>query len=855
MSVRGALVAVLVSFGALLGVSLCCGAPALAAEGWGVTGTLGGASSSPADPQPLSDPSDVAVNETSGDVYVTDKGNNRVEWFSSAGAYLGQFNGGGLLSNEKGKAAPEALSAPEGVAVDNDPASPSYGDVYVVDNSQSVVDKFSGAGEFLYQLGTSATGFAFPVVAVAVNSSGDVWASESEGLGRGFLWEFSDAVENALVSSVRPNRAGEDVGLGPGFAVDSEGNLYIASPVGFLAKLNEEGDVLAEENNCACTTGLAIEPSSNDLFVDQGSSIAQFGPFGEPYGEPAHVSGPHALAGATGIAVGSAGASVYVADPANNDVAVLTLGATSSATGTTDAPSEIRPTRATLNGEVDPAGAAFGAGFYFVYAPGSSCTGPGSSSTLFDNGGSNAIGPSGVGESVEVTGLSPATEYAYCIVAEHQFGGPGAGSSVTFTTASASEAFAPVIDSESFSGIASSDALLSALVTTENETSEYHFEYATNEALTGAASTATGSLPGSIVAQATGPVDIGGGLEPNTTYYYRAVASNALGAATSPSNGPVPVQSFLTLPDPPVVSTGDASAISPYTATIAGSVNPGSSGQSDAQKAQDDTTYWFQYSAGTSYATQAPLTPGDAGEGTSAKGEQVELSGLEPGTTYHYRILASNDNTNSEGGAPQLVYGQPETFTTVATPPTLGPASVGAITETGATVSGSVDAQGLPTHYELRLGTEPGGLRYAAAGDTSAAGSEALALTVGALTPGTLYYYELVALNPNSPAGGEGEREPTVSAVGSFTTLTAPVQAQGLLFAPVALLSVPPGAFASEASFVGTSTPKKLTNAQKLTAALRVCARKAKGKRAACERQARKRYGAKAKAKHSGKRR
>jgi hypothetical protein len=839
MSVRGALVAVMVSFGALLGVSLCCGAPALAAEGWGVTGTFGGASSSPADPQPLSDPNDVAVNEASGDVYVTDKGNNRVEWFSSAGAYLGQFNGGGLLSNEKGKAAPQALSAPEGVAVDNDLASPSYGDVYVVDNSQSVVDKFSGEGEFLYQLEPSMNGFVDPVAGVAVDPSGNVWVAEHVlNQGNGSVHEFSSAVENALVSSFETQNGG-----GPGIVVDSEGNLYTVTKGGNSEKLNEEGDTLAAEDRCGCTTGLAIEQASNDLFMDQGSSIAQFGPFGEPYGEPVHVSGPHALAGATGIAVGSGGASVYVADPANNDVAVLTLGATSSATGTTDAPSDIRPTRATLNGEVDPAGAAFGAGFYFVYAPGSSCTGPGSSSTLFDNGGSNAIGPSGVGELVEVTGLSPATEYAYCIVAEHQFGGPGAGSSVTFTTASASQAFAPVIDSESFSGIAPSDALLSALVTTENETSEYHFEYATNEALTGAASTATGSLPGSIVAQATGPVDIGGGLEPNTTYYYRAVASNALGAATSPSNGPVPVQSFLTLPDPPVVSTGDASAVGPYTATIAGSVNPGASGQSDAQKAQDDTTYWFQYGAGTSYSTQAPLTPGDAGEGTSAKGEQVELSGLEPGTTYHYRILASNNNTNSEGGAPQLVYGQPETFTTVATPPTLGPASVGDITETAATISGSVDGQGLPTHYELRLGTEPGGLRYAAAGDTSAAGSEALALTVGALTPGTLYYYELVALNPNSPAGGEGEREPTVSAVGSFTTLTAPIQAQGLLFAPVALLSVPPGAFASEATFLGTSTPKKLTNAQKLAAALKVCARKAKGKRAACVRHARKEYG------------
>jgi hypothetical protein len=518
---------------------------------------------------------------------------------------------------------------------------------------------------------------------------------------------------------------------------------------------------------------------------------------------------------------------------------------------------------------------------------------------------------------------------------------------------------APKVDSEAVSSLTPIDAVLEARVTSENEATEYEFEYsekATGETLEDPTVLGLGTLAGSAEEQTAGPVDVGG-LTPETTYYYRVVVTNASGtqdgivqsfttlsreppsiarqfntvgpgdavtlvgvivplfqpvtlcefqfaneeaellmgtvrhamcvpSASELGDGDLrerveasfdldpnesvfyrlvaangsgvsygPVEQLFALPLPPTVKTGGVSAVTANSATISGEVNPGSEGPNS------DTTYWFQYSPNGIYKRQVPNFPADAGQGETTVKESValssgdELSGLEPGTTYYYRIVASNDNANTSGGAPQVVYGEAKSFTTPVAPPVLGPVAASAITESSVTVTGSLDAQGLPTRYELRLGTEPGDLLFAAAGDTSATGSQALALTAGELIPGTLYYYQLVALNPNSPTGAGGEREPAVSAVGSFTTLAAPVQAQeGSLFAPVALLSVPPGAFASEASFIDTSTPKKLTNAQKLTAALKMCARKAKGKRAACEKQARKRYGAKAKTKNSGKR-
>jgi hypothetical protein len=82
-------------------------------------------------PGQLKEPAGVAVNDSTGlevgagDVYVVDEGNNRVERFSASGVYLGQFDGSGEYEVEGGvkksgaKPPTGAFSRPEQVAVDN----------------------------------------------------------------------------------------------------------------------------------------------------------------------------------------------------------------------------------------------------------------------------------------------------------------------------------------------------------------------------------------------------------------------------------------------------------------------------------------------------------------------------------------------------------------------------------------------------------------------------------------------------------------------------------------------------------------------------------------------------------------
>lgn len=98
----------------------------------------------------------------------------------------------------------------------------------------------------------------------------------------------------------------------------------------------------------------------------------------------------------------------------------------------------------------------------------------------------------------------------------------------------------------------------------------------------------------------------------------------------------------------PAVTTSAASGVTATTATLNGTVNPEGSA----------TTYQFQYGTSTSYGSVTPTSPASAGSGSSAVAESAALSGLAAGTTYDYRLVATN--------ATGTTHGANQTFTTPA---------------------------------------------------------------------------------------------------------------------------------------------------------------------------------------------
>jgi DNA-binding beta-propeller fold protein YncE len=115
----------------------------------------------------LSEPFGVAVNNRTGDVYVVDSNNFRVAQFTSGGRFLRAWGSGVADGRTKafqtcvsrcfagleGRGLGELAAKSEGVAVDNDPSSPAYGDIYVVDLHNSRVQKFGPNGKPLLAFG------------------------------------------------------------------------------------------------------------------------------------------------------------------------------------------------------------------------------------------------------------------------------------------------------------------------------------------------------------------------------------------------------------------------------------------------------------------------------------------------------------------------------------------------------------------------------------------------------------------------------------------------------------------------------------------------------------------------------
>ena len=163
-------------------------------------------------------------------------------------------------------------------------------------------------------------------------------------------------------------------------------------------------------------------------------------------------------------------------------------------------------------------------------------------------------------------------------------------------------------------------------------------------------------------------------LKPATTYTYRVVAGNGGGTAVGGEG------TFTTGPSQPAsVESESAQATSQTTAAIAATVNPNGL----------PTIYALE--VGTEIKEGSPVyipqSFGQVGESGELK---FTLTNLLPGTVYHYRIVA----TNEEGEAP----GADATF---ATPSFLSP-----ITEPAhqllVPVAPEVEEKPLPVHVETR---------------------------------------------------------------------------------------------------------------------------------------------------------
>ncbi len=333
-----------------VGTALCCAQASSASIDRGhVFGSTFGSAGS--DDGEFQAPTGVAVDEATGEVYVVDSGNERVETFrpnSGEGyEYVSQFK----------------VRSPGAIAVDNSTSAsdPSRGDVYVVAAEEKeaepverdVVYEYSPAeGKVVHKLHDLKSGEQEEeledVAGVAVDASGILWVYwEEEGIIDGFRKQLNrqqTKTELAWDPSLRRTpevefkfecSASTDFAVAPGdeaFYVGYErengaeecpGEEGQAPDPFALAKLDGSQPVprtLAAEVDGQDTTGVAVDSSSGVAYLDNAASVAAF----TPAGLLIQRFGAGDLRDGSGITVDSANGDVLVADTEEDRVDLFT---------------------------------------------------------------------------------------------------------------------------------------------------------------------------------------------------------------------------------------------------------------------------------------------------------------------------------------------------------------------------------------------------------------------------------------------------------------------------------------------------------------------------------------------------
>jgi hypothetical protein len=213
----------------------------------------------------------------SGNVYVTDQGYSRVDEFAGSGSFITQWGSKGSSPGQF------ASLGPAGVAVD------SSGNVYVADRDNHRVEKFTSTGTYVAQWGSIGSGngqFCTPEY-VAVDSSGNIYVTDWEEAAppgkqlvspcntENFRVEKFDSSGNYLSQWSLRSVPQPYVPAPMGIAVDSSGNVYVATPSN-VQIFDSSGNYIRQWSQFGSgVSGIAVDQSGN-VYVSDNSGIQKF---------------------------------------------------------------------------------------------------------------------------------------------------------------------------------------------------------------------------------------------------------------------------------------------------------------------------------------------------------------------------------------------------------------------------------------------------------------------------------------------------------------------------------------------------------------------------------------------------
>ncbi|MFH1098041.1 MAG: PEGA domain-containing protein [Candidatus Desantisbacteria bacterium] len=229
-------------------------------------------------------PSGVAV-DSSGNVYVADTDNNRIQRFTTNGSLTTQW---GSYGTDDGQ-----FDTPRGVAVD------SSGNVYVADKDNHCIKRFTSDGIFIARWGSFGAGngqFGFPN-GVAVDSSGNVYVADTIN---NRIQRFTS--NGSLTTQWGSSGNGDGQLYWPfGVAVDSSDNVYVADTGNHrIQRFTPNGSLTTQWGSSGngngqfdTPRGVTVDSSGNIYVADTGNHrIQKFIPIMSINGSLAITSNP-----------------------------------------------------------------------------------------------------------------------------------------------------------------------------------------------------------------------------------------------------------------------------------------------------------------------------------------------------------------------------------------------------------------------------------------------------------------------------------------------------------------------------------------------------------------------------------
>ena len=484
--------------------------------------------------------------DTGDDVWVTDPSDSgRISEYGPfpSTTKIGEQSGGGHFTYDGEYIESAAL---DGV----------NGHLYVGDSGEEVVEIFDAAGAWE----TTWTGF-HGYIHIAVDnsggsSSGRVYVAES-----GRVDALTPSDEAVAFSAAAPYIEGNELTgtpTGPGgsivpfsqpwrIAVDSQGNLYVVDRAGgTVDEFAPSGEFVRQFAGAGAptpfstdVTGVAVDPTNDNVLVVDGGNhdIDEFSSSGEYL---AQLNGTPTESFATldgGIAVNSNG-YVYVADSDHGVVDIFspTVALPEVSYGPVKNPTH---TSGTVTATINPNEAGEITACNFEYGPNTEYdlgSIPCSPNPAANPPSSYFTQPAEV--SAELLGLTVGTIYHYRVVVSTAKATTKRGSDETFTPRAVAG-----LTTGSATNVGAGSATLNGSWVGNGEDTHYYFEWGITEGYGNVTAVPPGTDGGSGVGVQSQAFSLTG-LESETVYQYRIVASNAAGTTVSPD------QTFRTIGSP-----------------------------------------------------------------------------------------------------------------------------------------------------------------------------------------------------------------------------------------------------------------------------------------------------------------